>query len=308
MSVSSAIPNFEPEPELEDLLDVNPSELDEETLFEVQLYKARKLKAKQRAGIAADRPEWWHGGPAPIHVNHDYHSGSDRPSTPETNGQSAHEPRANSSGEDSPEEPVSDEESRSTERDVRPEEPPSDNQSSPVAQAPRREGLPKIGWSSDGVTAEASQEPLDHSTPDSESGRPPDEDPSSTVAGESTGDPILDYYRNIKHSISSPERKNVDQKPVAEPEPEAGASQGNSEQGPSDQPSSASGKSAASPQDSPRGDASGSLADASAQRLLFLEQRLEESRRDQIQLRETIADLREERARLEERLRFIQDQ
>lgn len=45
------IPDFEADPELEDLLDEDVLELDEETRQEVQLYRARKMKAARDAGM-----------------------------------------------------------------------------------------------------------------------------------------------------------------------------------------------------------------------------------------------------------------
>lgn len=53
-----AIPGFTVEPELEDLLDEHPLDLDEETRQRVQLYKSRKLQAKRDAGLSGEAPSW----------------------------------------------------------------------------------------------------------------------------------------------------------------------------------------------------------------------------------------------------------
>lgn len=53
-----SIPGFTVEPELEELLDEDPYDLDEETRLDVQLYKSRKLQAKRDAGMSESAPSW----------------------------------------------------------------------------------------------------------------------------------------------------------------------------------------------------------------------------------------------------------
>lgn len=61
------IPGFERDPEIEELLDKDVSELDEETRSEVQLYKSRMLQAKRDAGMSSDTPPW-EGDLSLIHI------------------------------------------------------------------------------------------------------------------------------------------------------------------------------------------------------------------------------------------------
>jgi hypothetical protein len=56
---SEDIPGFDEDPELEKLLTSDLSDLDEDTLQDVQRYKSQKLKAKRDADCATDRPGWW---------------------------------------------------------------------------------------------------------------------------------------------------------------------------------------------------------------------------------------------------------
>lgn len=53
-----SIPGFTVDPELEELLDEDPYDLDEETRLDVQLYKSRKLQAKRDAGMSESTPSW----------------------------------------------------------------------------------------------------------------------------------------------------------------------------------------------------------------------------------------------------------
>lgn len=54
----SSIPNFNPNPDLEALLEEDPTSLDEQSLIDVQRYKAKKLKAKRDAGESDGSPDW----------------------------------------------------------------------------------------------------------------------------------------------------------------------------------------------------------------------------------------------------------
>ncbi|MFB6226707.1 MAG: hypothetical protein ABEH89_00080 [bacterium] len=58
MSADAEIPNFNRNEDIEELLDEDISELDRETLLDVQRYKSRKLKAKQDAGLSSESPSW----------------------------------------------------------------------------------------------------------------------------------------------------------------------------------------------------------------------------------------------------------
>jgi len=52
------IPNFTPNPELEELLDEDLTQLEFDTLIDVQKYKSKKLQAKRDAGVSEAKPDW----------------------------------------------------------------------------------------------------------------------------------------------------------------------------------------------------------------------------------------------------------
>ena len=54
----SEIPNFTAKPEIEQLLEQEPHQLDFDTLIEVQKYKSKKLQAKRDAGVSDSKPGW----------------------------------------------------------------------------------------------------------------------------------------------------------------------------------------------------------------------------------------------------------
>ncbi len=85
-----SIPGFTVEPELEDLLDEHPLDLDEETRERVQLYKSRKLQAKRDAGLSGKVPSWTVRYPG------------ERPGETSGNGTASSEPETASPPEETP--------------------------------------------------------------------------------------------------------------------------------------------------------------------------------------------------------------
>lgn len=105
---SEDIPGFDEDPELEDLLSEDPQDLDEETLQDVQRYKARKLKAKRDADVSSDRPGWWpEGASAPERLEDVGHAGGG--TAPASSGDEASESEADESTETETSEEAGDE-------------------------------------------------------------------------------------------------------------------------------------------------------------------------------------------------------
>ncbi len=230
----SDVPGFEEDEQLEGLLSTPVAELDEETRVNLQRYKARKLKAIRDADLSTDKPEWWQGGGAPETADYEFDSGTadgDEPS--EDTGE-------DSEAEESAEEPEPSGDSEA-EEESRPEpaeavngsgEAPaaeSKQQRAPRARAPKREGLPKIGWSGSGVEGEAEQELLGEAeqpaeTPPAEAvereGEPaengePSEPAETEAEPESSGEAAREPEEGAEET--PPEEE---QAPAEEPEPE----------------------------------------------------------------------------------------
>jgi cytochrome b6-f complex iron-sulfur subunit len=109
---SDDIPGFDEDPELEELLTSDLSDLDEETLADVQRYKSQKLKAKRDADCATDRPGWWpEGASAPERLSEVGSGGGSSTSGGEASDTADEEP----ADEETAEEPETDTDQESTE-------------------------------------------------------------------------------------------------------------------------------------------------------------------------------------------------
>lgn len=151
--------SFEEDPELEEKLSVDPRELDEEDLQDVQVYKSQKLKALRDEGQSGDHPDWWTGDHAPetmdelagaIGEDGAVPGGSDEDDEEaEAEAEEEETEEAEESAEESEEEATEEEETQEKPA----EEPEPAAESTETTETPESpssvtsEGVPQVGWS-----------------------------------------------------------------------------------------------------------------------------------------------------------------
>lgn len=146
--------NFDEDEELEEKLKMDPRELDEDELQDVQIYKSQKLKALRDSGESGDQPDWWDADAAPETLGGlagTVGAGGEAPS----GDSGAEEAEEEAEEEEVEEEEESDAEAEEAEEDTEEEETAEEEPAEPESTetqedrepATAKEGVPQVGWS-----------------------------------------------------------------------------------------------------------------------------------------------------------------
>lgn len=152
--------SFQEDAELEDKLQLDPRELSEDELQEVQIYKSHKLQARRDEGKSGEKPDWWAVDHAPetlgdlaATVSGDGSEAAAEDTAGGSEAESAEEPEeAEEAGGQAPEPEGAEEpeEEAPPAEEPEPEEPepePSAGEPEPEPAAPSAPDVPQVGWS-----------------------------------------------------------------------------------------------------------------------------------------------------------------
>lgn len=150
--------SFEEDPELEEKLSVDPRELDEEDLQDVQVYKSQKLKALRDEGQSGDHPDWWTGDHAPETMDElagaigedgavPGGSGEEDEAEEEPEAEEEEAEEADESAEESEEEAAEEEETQEESAEEPATESTETTETPESPSSVTSEGVPQVGWS-----------------------------------------------------------------------------------------------------------------------------------------------------------------